>query len=388
MPSPINRIITIPKEGNSTVLGILARVGSRHEPNNIKGISHFIEHLCFKGTEKRTCKQIASEIENLGGDLNAFTDRELTCYWVKIANKHANKALDVLMDFVTRPIFPPKEIDKEREVILQEMKMYEDNPQDRVWDLFDEQFFPYNSGLHTSTIGTKESLHNLNRNTIIDFYKSHYKDLTLIVVGKVDKKTKFQYHNSSLSTTVESLPIKNKIFFETNAQVKQSNLIIGNHFYPNTYSIDNNFKLELISSIYNDMSGRLFSQVREKNSLCYRIHFYPSIMGDNLTGWKVFIGLEKNQINRAVKLIIKELSRPFSKKEIDIALQKNLGGKDLYFDNNKHIFETIVYCETKNINWERILNYKENLKKVTKDLNNFRKEINFNKFLTVGVVPK
>jgi predicted Zn-dependent peptidase len=388
MPSPINRIITIPKEGNSTVLGILARVGSRHEPNNIKGISHFIEHLCFKGTEKRTCKQIASEIENLGGDLNAFTNRELTCFWVKIANKHANKTLDVLMDFVTRPIFPPKEIIKEREVILQEMKMYEDNPQDRVWDLFDEQFFPYNSGLHTSTIGTKESLNNLNRNNIIDFYKLHYKELTLVVVGKVDKKTPFQYHNGSLSTTVENLSTTNKVFFEENSQVKQANLIIGNHFYPNTYHVSNNFKLELISSIYNDMSGRLFSQIREKNNLCYRIHFYPSIMGDNLAGWKVFIGLEKNQIDRAITLIIKELTRPFSEKEINLSLQKSIGSKDLYYDNNKNIFNTIAYCEAKNINWDEELNYKTNLKKVIRNLNDFRKEINFNKFITVGVVPK
>jgi len=120
--------IRIPKKGNVTHSLIMARTGARFENPKYKGISHFVEHMLFKGTKKRTPKEIALDIEKYGGDLNAFTDWEITAYWASMANKYKNQSLDVLKDMIKNPIFPNKEIKKERQVILQELKMYGDSP--------------------------------------------------------------------------------------------------------------------------------------------------------------------------------------------------------------------------------------------------------------------
>ena len=131
----MNKIL-ISKKGNSTFTMIYAKVGSRSEPEDIKGISHFTEHLMFKGTKTKTAKEIAYSIEKYGVNLNAYTDNELTAYWIKSANRYKKDSEKILMDMLHNSTFPQEEIDKERNVIIQEMKMYEDNPRYLVGEVF------------------------------------------------------------------------------------------------------------------------------------------------------------------------------------------------------------------------------------------------------------
>lgn len=148
--------IRIPKKGKTTVIMVIANIGSRFENTKYKGISHFVEHMCFKGTKDRTRKEIDLGIEKYGGILNAFTDTEITAYWAKIANEYQKEATNIIIDLASNPIFPEKEISKERKVILQELKMYEDSPEHYVDELFDKTLYKKSSGLYLPVIGTRQ----------------------------------------------------------------------------------------------------------------------------------------------------------------------------------------------------------------------------------------
>ena len=146
----------------SVSFGIWVRNGSRNEKPEYNGMSHFIEHMLFKGTKNRTSKQIASEIDNLGGQINAFTSKECTCYYVKLLDSHIDIGIDILSDMILNSKFNEDDLDKERSVIIEELKMYEDSPEDLAYDLLTENIYK-NDTLGMNIIGTEESLKKLNR---------------------------------------------------------------------------------------------------------------------------------------------------------------------------------------------------------------------------------
>jgi predicted Zn-dependent peptidase len=380
-------IITVPKKGNTTTIAIFTPSGAYYEPNEIKGISHFIEHLLFKGTGKRTANEIAEGIEQYGGDLNAYTDWDVTCYWAKIANKYSKKALDIVCDLVTNPIFPEKEIDKERQVIIQELKMYEDNPAYHVEDLFNRYFFNNTSGFHLPIVGTNESLKNINRQKIIDYYTKNYSNLCLVVVGEVDKEKRTIVSENNIIPIYASTLTKHKEKLITKKDIQQSNVIIGNYFNPSNL-INDIYSFHLMTCIYNDMSGRLFKTIREKNNLVYRIHFNFNTF-NNTIFWEVALGLDKNKIDKAYNLIIKELTRPFIKKEIQMGIQKFIGETEMYQDSSKNILNKIVLANTLDLDYkEFIYSYERNIKKASKNINEYIKKINFKNNLLVGLTPE
>ena len=388
----ITKIIPVPVKSNATIIGLFANVGSRFEPNNIKGISHFIEHLCFKGTKKRTCKEIAQSIEQYGGDLNAWTDSEITCYWARMANDNVKIGLNVILDLVNNPIFPNKEISKERNVIIQELKMYLDDPKDSVWDLFNKSYFNESSGLYLPIIGTEKSLHYINRKKIINFYNKYYQNLTLVVIGNTKEcKEVITYKEKQRIIPDEKLNnCINKAVFVKRKDVTQANIIIGNFVNKiNNNAVEDIVSNALLAGIYNDMSGRLFTKIREKKNLCYRIRFIPNVYSDGLIMWTVAVGLEKGKIHTAREMIIKELTRPFKKDEIKLAVQKTIGEQEIHFDNLNHILETVVYSEIKGLDYrEFLVNYKKNIIKYSKKINEFKDKINFKNNILVGVIPE
>jgi predicted Zn-dependent peptidase len=270
----MNKIL-IPKEGNSTFTMIYAKTGSRCEPANIKGISHFIEHTLFKGTKTRTAKQIAYDIEKYGAQLNAWTDYELTAYWIKSANKYKKDAEDILIDMLHNSFFPQKEIDKEREVILQEMKMYEDDPASAVSEIHQKALFEEADGLYLPIIGTKQSLANIDRSTLLDYYRTKYKDLTFVQIGDA---ANFRT-DATKSLETPTVPATKNIVGRNDVIVKrsgisQANVIIGNIIKSyKSSNLDTIILTDLLEGVMNNMSGRLFSRLREENNLCYGVRF-------------------------------------------------------------------------------------------------------------------
>lgn len=380
--------IFINAKGNATLVLVMIPTGSYYEDSKVKGISHFLEHFCFKGTSTRSRKDIDTAIEGVGGDINAFTDTEVTCYWAKVANAHKNMAIDVITDLALNPIFPAKEIDKEREVIIQELKMYKDSPTALVGDLFNATMYPETCGFHTPIIGTEKTLYDIGRKQLKEYHTKHYTNPTLIVIGDVKDKQKIDNQNFNLTDTRIYLPKKaTKI---VTRKLEQANVIIGGDVNLPQYSkLDKILILNILSLLFNGMSGRLFGKIREENNLVYRIRFDNTVWSGGTISWYVSLGLEKDKIHKARKLIEQELSKRVSKKELENTLIKAIGTQNLEYDDGIAIAEAVAYIVRKNVDFRPICyDFETNLRRVSENVNEFIKNMNFDKNLMVGIVPK
>jgi predicted Zn-dependent peptidase len=384
--------LLIPKEGNSTFTMIYAKIGSRCEPAGIKGISHFVEHMLFKGTRTRTAKQIAYDIEKYGAQVNAWTDYELTAYWIKSANKYKKDAEDILMDMLHNSFFPQKEIDKEREVILQEMKMYEDNPESAVSEIHQKALFEETDGLYLPISGTEQSLANIDRGTLLDYYRTKYKDLTFVQIGDV---ANFRTDTTKSLENTPTLPAIKNIVGRNDVIVKrpgisQANVIIGNVIKPYISSnLDTLVLTDLLEGVMNSMSGRLFSRLREENNICYRIYFGMGIYSCGTPGWYVSIGLDAENINKAYDLILEELTREITQKEINYAVTKKIGEMAIQNDSLHYVANIIAYLDLKNVDYMEYLSNYENLaKKQAENLREFVNAIYFKNNVVTQLIPE
>ena len=380
--------ICVHKEGNSTVVMVFVPVGAYYEDNRIKGISHFIEHMCFKGTTKRKRGEIEFEIEKYGGDINAFTDYELTAYHAQIANKYKDVAIDVITDLAMNPTFPKQEIDKERQVIFQELNRYQDNPASYVSDLANQICYPSENGFHLPIIGTKETLNRINRDEMLRFYKANYTTPTLIIVGDVEDSVYMDVDISKIKSWADFDPDDRKTL-ESREDITQSTVLITGDVRMPQFSIDDkSFLTDLIEEVYCGMSGRLFTKIREEHNMVYGIRFDTTMYSDGTIHWEVNLGLDKNKINKAYKLIIEELTRPVTKKEMSVVLPKAIGSHYLTLDSVCCVAKTIAYCTRYGASWQKYLNYERNVKKYLPTLNEFLGQMNFENNILVGIVPK
>jgi predicted Zn-dependent peptidase len=387
----MNKIL-IPKEGNSTFTMIYVKTGSRQEPNTIKGISHFIEHLMFKGTKTRTAKQIAYDIEKYGAQLNAWTDYELTAYWIKSANKYKKDAEDILMDMLHNSYFPQVEIDKERNVILQEMKMYEDDPSSAVSEIHQKALFEESDGLYLPILGTIGSLANIDRSILLDYYRIRYKDLTFVQIGDVPD---YRIDDTKSLEGVSVLPATKNIIGRNDVIVKrpgisQANVIIGNVIKPyNSNNLDTVVLTDLLEGAMNSMSGRLFSKLREENNLCYNVYFDMGIYSCSTPNWYVSIGLDAENINKAYDLILDELTREITNEEIKYAVTKKIGEKAIQNDSLNYVANTIAYSDLKNLDYMEYLSNYENLAKAqAENLQEFVNAIDFKNNVVTQLIPE
>jgi predicted Zn-dependent peptidase len=301
----------------SAAVGIWIKVGGRFESGANKGISHFIEHLLFKGSKKYSCRKIKEAVEGVGGSLNGFTSEELTCYLIKAPERYLKLALDILSDMVINPIFAPQEIEKERTVILEEIKMYKDLPQSHVHELLDELLWPHQP-LGESIAGSQESVKNITRQDLLDFRRGHYTAPNIVVSAAG------RFIPEELTVAVKKnfskLPQKNRNTFVPakeaqrkpqlhilDKQTEQSHLALGFHSFRRGHSLKH--ALALLHIILGaNMSSRLFNEVREKRGLAYEIGTQARYFLD--TGsFLVHAGIDNHKVPQAVEVILKELSR-------------------------------------------------------------------------------
>lgn len=383
------QIIRIPKKGNITYNLVMVKTGARYEDSKYKGINHFIEHMCFKGTKKRNVKQIALDIEKYGGVLNAFTDWEITGYWSVIANKYKGKSLDVLKDMVKNPLFPNNEVKKERQVILQELKMYEDNPQDFVYDYLNTKLFNKHTGFYLPIVGTQNSLNKINRKELLKYHKKYYNEPIIIQVGDVVAKENYKPNIVPEYTFEVNSKNLNKSFFQTRKDITQANILISNYIKPTNSRLDNLIAICILKSLYNDMSGRLFTVIREKYNLVYHVNFSYNMYVDGGIQWYVELGLDTNKINKAYKLVIKELTRPISKKELDYTMTKIMGERERLLDMPSSLASITAYSIIRNIDYKQLIyHYKKHYKRIAKSINDYQRKFDFKKNILVGVNPE
>lgn len=302
----------------SVAVGIWIRAGGRYETSEEKGISHYLEHLLFKGSKKYSCRKIKESIEGVGGSLNGFTSEELTCYLAKLPSRHLTLALDILSDMVLHPSLPEEEVEKERTVILEELKMYKDLPQSYVHELLDELLWP-KQPLGESVIGTVESVSRISRKTLFTYQQEHYTPPHLVVcaagrleheklvrrVGKLFSPlkggTKLTFAEAKEEQGRPQLRILSK-------DTEQTHLALGFHSLKRDDPL--RYALGLLHIILGaNMSSRLFNEVREKRGLAYEIGTHVKRFED--TGaFIVHAGMDNEKLAEAVKVILEELNKP------------------------------------------------------------------------------
>jgi len=321
---------------DSVALGVWIKVGGRYEPASLSGIAHFTEHLLFKGTSSRTAREIKEAIEGRGGVFNAFTGEESTCYFVKILKQHFSLALDVLSDMVKNSLFTEKDIDRERTVILEEIKMYQDQPSQLVHERLNELLWP-NQSLGRFIAGTLKSVSRLRRKDFREFGAKYYhpQDILVTVCGPLTAQNilpeiEKAFHSSrqgrvSQFQKADSSQAKPRFdFYEKDTE--QMHVALGFHG-PSRLS-EERYPFSLLNIILGgNMSSRLFEEVREKRGLAYEIRSALCFFQD--TGaFVVSEGVEKGKLPLSLQIIFKELRKVCEKPVREEELRR---AKDYYF---------------------------------------------------------
>ncbi len=305
---------TLPKS-RSISIGVWVKVGSRHEPAEIGGVSHFIEHLFFKGTKKRTAKDIAIEMDSIGGEMNAFTSQETTTYYVKVVDEHLPIAIDLLADILIGSLFDEKEMDKERKVILEEIKGVEDTPDDYIHELFTNTVWP-NNPLGRPILGTRETIAGMKHRDIISYIESYYspREIVISVAGNFEHGRLIELLEESFGTLSrtgigkkETTPAFKSDIMVRKKQLEQVQICLGCKGF--NYTHDDRFVVSALNTVLgNSMSSRLFQEVREQNALAYSIYSYVTSYRD--TGLvTIYAGADPSNTGEVVRLITKELRK-------------------------------------------------------------------------------
>ena len=312
------RVLTVPMSNrDSAAVAVWVKAGGRYEPKKISGISHFLEHMMFKGTPTRNTRQIKEEIEGVGGILNAFTGEEVTCYFAKLLKQHYPRALEVLSDMVLHATVPANELAKERPVILEEIKMYRDLPSHHVHDLMGELLWP-DQPLGRTLSGPPETVARMTRADILKYKKDYYHNSNILVsvsgdvehaeilerVGAIYGTHQQKKHSTfTPAKNIQSRPRTH--FYEK--KTEQTHLVIGLHAFSRMHP--DRYKLGLLHVMLGaNMSSRLFEELREKRGLAYEIKSGISAFQD-AGAFTVSAGVETEKTVRAVEVILKELGK-------------------------------------------------------------------------------
>lgn len=286
----------------SVAIGIWVKTGSRHETAELNGISHFLEHMFFKGTENLTAKEIAESFDRIGGQVNAFTSKEYTCYYAKVLDNHATYALEILADMFFNSTFDEEELAKEKNVVYEEIKMYEDTPDDIVHDLLTKAIFK-NHPLGYPILGSEETLATFTKDMLKDYmYNSYTPDKVVIsIAGNVEEsfmkevEKRFGTYKGGNREELDAKPIFHKNEVIRRKDTEQAHLCIGF----NGYSVRDKriYPLIIANNILGgSMSSRLFQEVREKQGLAYSVYSYHSSYEDTGTV-TIYGGTAVNQLD-------------------------------------------------------------------------------------------
>ena len=345
------RIITAPKQDSlATTVLVLVEAGSKYETKDINGLSHFLEHMCFKGTEKRPRSiDIASELDGIGAISNAFTSQEYTGYFAKAEPKYFDRILDIVSDIYLEPIFETKEIDKERGVIIEEINMYEDLPMRRVHELFANLLYG-DQPAGWDIAGRKEVIQKLNREDFIKYQQNHYlANSTLVVVaGNFDEKEAVEKIKESFSAIkigekTQKIPTKERQE-EPRILLKkkysdQTHLVLGTRAYD--IFDKRKYALEVLAEILGGgMSSRLFQKIREEMGAAYYVSADSDLYTDH--GYlAVSAGIDHNKIESVLSAILEEFQKitkePVENKELQRVKDRIVGHLSLSLETSNQL---------------------------------------------------
>ena len=365
------------------------RCGGINESEEEKGISHFIEHLLYKGTPTRNSKKIAEEIERNGGDLNGFTSEMITAYWCKMPSKHLNVALEVLSDMVKNPLFDEKEIEKERKVIFEEIKMYKDNPRAHSLEEIHKSLFDKPFGI--PLIGTYDTMNSINKEIILKRFEEVYSpnNLILCVVGNAnfDELVNFVEKNfGERKGKVPEFKIKNKngTKIEKRKGIDQANLVFAYHVPLANDKTSCAAKI-LSTLMAGGMSSKLFNEIREKRNLAYAVKGDYEINRDFAFNF-IYVGTTKENVETVKKIILEEfemVAKDLTEEELNQLKEQMIGNYQISMEDSQSQMVNLLVEEV-NGNAEDFYDFEKNISKVSlKDVKDLAKIKDYSFFALV-----
>jgi predicted Zn-dependent peptidase len=316
----------------SVSIGLWVNIGSRDEDPEEHGISHFLEHMFFKGTEKRSAREIAREIDAIGGELNAFTSRETTTFYAKVLDEHLPKAVEILSDNFHASRFESKEMEREKQVVMEEIKMVEDDPEDLVHDLYAEEVWEGNP-LGRTILGTPKSIRGMNRGKILHFLRRRYhpKEIVISVAGNFDPDLLFKnldrefgsFKRPEAEIRPRIAPAFARALQIRKRKLEQVHLCLGTHGLPQGHR--DRYGLYVLNTILGgSVSSRLFQEIRERRGMTYSIYSYLSSYQDAGL-FTVYAATSRENFPKVIGLILREFKK-IRQKGVDkgeLAMAKN-----------------------------------------------------------------
>jgi len=297
----------------SISIGVWLTRGSRHEIAARSGIAHFVEHMLFKGTATRSAEDIAQAIDSIGGQLDAFTAKEYASYYIKVLDEHLPLAIDILSDIVMNPAFSVEDIEREKKVVIEEIKMVEDTPDDLVHELFTQGFWE-DHPLGRPILGTRETVDSFNADLLRDYFANAYTARNLIVsaVGNLEHdrvrdlvEEKFRALPITGEVVKELAPTVAPKILIRNKELEQSHLCVGASSYPQNH--DDRYSSYVLNTLLGgSMSSRLFQNVREKRGLAYAVFSGLSAYRD-AGSFTIYAGCSNEAVGQVIDLIVEEL---------------------------------------------------------------------------------
>ncbi len=387
---------------HSVAFGIWINVGSRDESVKNLGISHFLEHMVFKGTKKYSALQIAKNIEGYGGYINGFTGKESTCYYVKILDEQLNRAFDVLSELVINPVFKEKDIKKEKFVILEELKNIEDDPEDFIFEYFEKKLYGSHP-LGYPVIGEIESINNTTIEKLTNFINTKYQSDQIVIAAAgnikhdhlvnlvTEKFSVFPKPQKNVKNRkAPSIKLKSNLYREEKP-IQQAHICLGTK----TPGISSKFRYPtvLMNTILGEgMSSRLFQNIREKFGFSYSIGSFLNLLSDS-GNFGIYTGTNKNNIQNSIELINKELlklkSQPVNNAELNRTKAQVKGSIMLGLESMSNRMMRLGSGEIYFNQYIPLENIVEKIDKVTSDdiLETASDIIDENKFVTVIFSP-
>lgn len=299
----------------SAAIGVFVKVGSKHEPEELNGISHFIEHMLFKGTETKSAREIAEVFEEMGGQLNAYTSKEHTCFYVRVLDENLSEAMDVLFDMLFNSAMNEKDVDTERGVIIEEINMYEDSPDELVHDVFSQTIMAGHP-LGRPILGHEETIASLSRVTIKDYYRTFYHpaNMVIAVVGNIkgdqvlDRLVGYEGYRPDAGIIKETLvPQLTEGINMIPKDIEQVQICLG---VPGiSYTDERRYTQTVMNSILGGgISSHLFQKIREEKGLAYSVFSYPSTYRETGT-YAIYVGTGPTKVREFFALLRDELDR-------------------------------------------------------------------------------
>ena len=326
LPNKLRVAVDEMKDVETVSVGVFVNTGSRNETLEINGISHFLEHMAFKGTKKRSAKQIAEEFEGIGGRINAYTSKDKTVYYAKVLKQHAEFAVEFLSDILQNSTFDKVELEKERGVILQEIAMTNDTPDDIVFDYFQETAYP-SQALGRSILGPVKNIKKFNSSHFSNYIgeQYNYENMAVVAAGNIKendlvKWTKKYFTQLGTSKIKDLQPAKYKGGdFRKEKKLEQVNLVIGFDGLP--FKHKDYYTSQILAMILGGgMSSRLFQEVREQRGLAYSIYAFNYAQHDSgLFG--IYAGTAPEKTNELISATISEVKK-ICEKITDVELQR------------------------------------------------------------------